>query len=204
MIRKIQSIKSFGVFSNFQWASNLPIFNKYNLIYGWNYSGKTTLSRVFRCFEKKQLHPDFLDGEIKLETDDSSTYEPSNVRDKIAIQVFNSDFINENLSFIDGTTNPILILGKEEIEKQKTLDGKTKEFASRQATLDDKRQKINATEMSIESAKTTKSPPHAKKATFPLNLRLPDHSHRSRHESRLTQSHAQKPRAYLHPACQAA
>ena len=49
MISRVQSIKSFGVFADFQWLNSLPEFKKFNLIYGWNYSGKTTLSRVFRC-----------------------------------------------------------------------------------------------------------------------------------------------------------
>ena len=43
MIRRIQQIKGFGVFVDFQWPANLPEFKQFNLIYGWNYSGKTTL-----------------------------------------------------------------------------------------------------------------------------------------------------------------
>ncbi|MCW5199778.1 AAA family ATPase [Desulfobulbus sp. F1] len=56
MICSIQKISSFGVFDNFQWSNELPDFKQFNLIYGWNYSGKTTLSRAFRCFEQKKHH----------------------------------------------------------------------------------------------------------------------------------------------------
>ena len=45
MITKINRIRKFGVFQNMDWGA-LPEFKKKNLIYGWNYSGKTTLSRL--------------------------------------------------------------------------------------------------------------------------------------------------------------
>jgi wobble nucleotide-excising tRNase len=57
MIRRIEHIKNFGVYRDFYWPRNLTDFKQFNLIYGWNYSGKTTLSKVFRCFERKNLHP---------------------------------------------------------------------------------------------------------------------------------------------------
>ena len=36
------------MFSNFQGVT--PDFGIYNVIYGWNYSGKTTLSRIFAFY----------------------------------------------------------------------------------------------------------------------------------------------------------
>lgn len=61
MIAKID-IERFGLFSNYYWkqhigTENNQIFNKMNIIYGRNYSGKTTLSRIFRCIEMKQCYP---------------------------------------------------------------------------------------------------------------------------------------------------
>lgn len=60
MINKIKKIKGFGLFDNYQTDSNLPDFQKYNLIYDWNASGKTTLSRLLRCFELKKIIVSFL------------------------------------------------------------------------------------------------------------------------------------------------
>jgi wobble nucleotide-excising tRNase len=68
MIRTIPNIKAFGVFSGFQWHAGLPEFKQFNLIYGWNYSGKTTLSRAFRCFEQRQPHSDFAKSVYKKGT----------------------------------------------------------------------------------------------------------------------------------------
>ena len=53
MITKISKLKNFGIFYDFSWGSGLPEFKRFNLIYGWNRSGKTTISRVFESCEKK-------------------------------------------------------------------------------------------------------------------------------------------------------
>ncbi|MBN2817335.1 MAG: AAA family ATPase [Bacteroidales bacterium] len=54
MIERITYIKNFAVFKNFDWNTavldinnSIRDFKKINIIYGRNYSGKTTLSRIF-------------------------------------------------------------------------------------------------------------------------------------------------------------
>jgi AAA15 family ATPase/GTPase len=63
LITKITTIKEYGVFHDFNWDStirdkgnNIGAFKKLNILYGHNYSGKTTLSRIFRTFEKGCMH----------------------------------------------------------------------------------------------------------------------------------------------------
>ncbi len=68
-IKKILKIKSFGVFSNFSWSPTCQDFKKYNFFYGWNYSGKTTFSRLFKSLEEKKIHQDFPELSFKLQTD---------------------------------------------------------------------------------------------------------------------------------------
>lgn len=132
MIRTIESIKAFGVFEDFRWPSNLPEFKQFNLIYGWNYSGKTTLSRVFRCFERKERHADFADANVQLKCADGKVHSLSAPDTAPAFRVFNSDFVRDNLSFDSGSAAPILVLGAEGIAKQETLKAKV---AEREATL---------------------------------------------------------------------
>lgn len=56
-------IAHFGSFDGFHWknsirdtpGNNVQHFKKLNIIYGRNYSGKTTLSRVFRSLEKGEI-----------------------------------------------------------------------------------------------------------------------------------------------------
>ena len=124
MLRRIQHIKSFGVFANFQWPAGLPEFKKYNLIYGWNYSGKTTLSRTIRCFEQQRLHVDFPDAQVQLTTEDGVNHILSAPHTAPVLRVFNSDFAREHLSFDDGSASPVLVLGAENKEKQEVLKSK--------------------------------------------------------------------------------
>lgn len=133
MIRTIQHIRRFGVFSHFRWPADVPEFKKYNLIYGWNYSGKTTLSRVFRCFELKETHPDFGDAEVQLTAADG-TLHLSAPHTAPAFRVFNTDFVRDNLSFQAGTATPVLVLGSADIATQQLLQAKKaerQELASR-------------------------------------------------------------------------
>ena len=66
MISKINRIKDFVVFLNYRWDASISDFKKYNLLFGWNYSGKTTISRVFQCFEKHKIHTDYPSATFEL------------------------------------------------------------------------------------------------------------------------------------------
>ena len=102
MFQKID-ITNFGSFSNFQWAATLPDFKKVNLLYGRNYSGKTTLSRIFRCLETKEFHINFEKPQFTLtystgtsQTITQADLQNSSVSDRVF--VYNSDFVKANLS----------------------------------------------------------------------------------------------------------
>src|ERR1043166_4439370 len=109
MIRKIQRMSSFGVFADFQSPAALPDFKQFNLIYGWNYSGKTTLSRAFRCFELKRPHLDFASAQVQLMAENGTIHHLSAPQAAPVFRVFNSDFVRENLSFYLGSATPILV-----------------------------------------------------------------------------------------------
>lgn len=81
-ITKITEVAELGTFSNFTWNDQkCSEFKQYNFIYGWNYSGKTTLSRLFRCLECGKPHPNYPGMRFKIETDDKKTITEKNVRD---------------------------------------------------------------------------------------------------------------------------
>ncbi len=150
MIRTIQNITDFGVFGDFQWSAGLPEFKRYNLLYGWNYSGKTTLSRAFRCFELKQTHSDFASALVQLKTEDGAVHHLSAPQSAPECRVFNSDFVRENLGCESGSPEPILVLGATDMAKQGTLNAKEAErdalIVSREASArkrDEKRTSID-------------------------------------------------------------
>lgn len=123
MFERIRYVRDYGVFSDFDaTAVTLPDFKERNLIYGWNYSGKTTLSRVFRSFEKEAPHNDFTDGTFKLllQDGDKAVGDSDLSALPFRVRVFNSDYVRENLSWREGV-EPILLVGEESIQLEKRL-----------------------------------------------------------------------------------
>lgn len=154
MISRIIKIKDFGVFKNFN-GSALPEFKTFNLIYGWNYSGKTTLSRVFRCLEKGELHDDYLSANFELENatakyDNTFAVNPN-------IRVFNSDFVKENLKWDADNYEPIFLLGAENIELQKELKEKETALSTAETELAEAKRLRTEKQTSLNTALTNKA-----------------------------------------------
>lgn len=154
MIIKINKIKDFGVLKNFN-GSALPEFKTFNLIYGWNYSGKTTLSRVFRCLEKGKFHDDYLLASFELENA-TSKYD-NTFAVKPNIRVFNSDFVKENLKWDSDNIEPIFLLGEENIELQKELKQKEKDLATAEIELAETKRLRTEKQNRINGAVTNKA-----------------------------------------------
>lgn len=129
MINKISKLKNFGIFHDFSWKTEIPEFKRFNLIYGWNRSGKTTVSRVFESCEKKctyeknkfEQYPD--NGEFEIKTDSVTIKNTDVAVNILPIKVFNQDFIDENISFNPSDScNPIIYVSEEDIESKKRLE----------------------------------------------------------------------------------
>jgi wobble nucleotide-excising tRNase len=99
MIKKISKIKNFGVFKDFTWDSSINEFDNINLIYGWNYSGKTTLSRIFRSFELADRHEDFSGGQYELVDEFGNKHDERDLTTLLNFRVFNSDFVKKSLKW---------------------------------------------------------------------------------------------------------
>jgi wobble nucleotide-excising tRNase len=126
MLKSIEKIKGLGVYHSYSKPVGTQDFGIKNLIYGWNYSGKTTLSRLFAQLETKSANPDLSGCEFTLGTADDSITEKNFGRCNLSVRVFNSDFVRANLHFDGGSFNPILLLGKESEEAQRKIDEFTK------------------------------------------------------------------------------
>ena len=127
---KCLDIKKFGCFSNFDWKAALKEeqtvhdFKRLNIVYGRNYSGKTTLSRIFRSYEVGHLPENFKNPEFQITSDEGGLNQGDIQSHKLDIRVYNRDFIDENLSFlndpVEGEVKTFAIIGSKnkEIEKQ--------------------------------------------------------------------------------------
>lgn len=122
MIKGISKIRNLGVYDNYTKPAGIKEFGVKNLIYGWNYSGKTTLSRLFAQLESKTPNTDLSGSSFTIETDEGPITEKNFTQTNQTVRVFNSDFIRDNLNFAGQSFKPILLLGKESEEAQKKLD----------------------------------------------------------------------------------
>lgn len=112
MIQKLDYIRDLGLFRDFGWGT-LPEFKRYNLIYGWNYSGKTTLSRVLQALERDEVPSGFPGCDFQVSHEDGP---PLGTRGTLLhpnIRVFNRAFIEHNFHSDMARANPIVVIGEE-------------------------------------------------------------------------------------------
>jgi len=99
MIQKIDTIKDLGIFRNYVWNDSVGIqeFKEKNIIYGWNYSGKTTLSRIFSSLRDRAIHQDFPGATFKLTHDQGSVDQANLASFPYQVAVFNAEYTKDNL-----------------------------------------------------------------------------------------------------------
>lgn len=115
MIKNIK-IGRLGIFNNFY---NQEIqFQKFNLLFGWNYSGKTTISKIFASFDNKKLPQNYSNIDFEL-IGENGNYGINDLN-KIKTKVFNQEYIDNNLSFEEQNATNIILLtdGADNIKKQ--------------------------------------------------------------------------------------
>jgi len=125
MIKQISKLKNFGIFQDYRPSKDLKPFTQYNLFYGWNGSGKSTVAKLFFSLADKKNHNHFENGEFTIQVKDQSDVSNKNITtNTLNIRVFNKDFIDRNVNFEESKANSILILSeekKEEMDKYKEL-----------------------------------------------------------------------------------
>jgi wobble nucleotide-excising tRNase len=106
MIEQID-IPNFGSFTGFEWkrvvrdnARNLKVFGRLNILYGRNYSGKTTLSRVFRALETRRLPLNYASASFSVAGDKGTVTPAELLTHNYDVRVYNRDFVSENLGFL--------------------------------------------------------------------------------------------------------
>lgn len=182
-VTKINTVKNLAIFKNFNWNDcvkdkdgRIQTFQDINIIYGRNYSGKTTLSRIFRAFETGKISDKYLRPEFQLEVNDGGIIDQTQINNKQDFRVFNSDFIDENLSFLrdsdSGNIQPFAILGDANttlvaeiedlqnelgINKEEEKTGLYKELGDKEKSYKDADKNYNSKNTSLNSNLTDKA-----------------------------------------------
>lgn len=130
MLKNID-IEKFGIYKNYKWRESVSTdhdkrFHKLNIIYGRNYSGKTTLSRIFRCVENQLVLENYSDAKFQINLDSGNKITNDSLSNELIFRVYNSDFVKSNLSWLhdhdSGNISPFTVLGEVDIAKQQRLE----------------------------------------------------------------------------------
>ncbi|OGI67371.1 MAG: hypothetical protein A2W18_08850 [Candidatus Muproteobacteria bacterium RBG_16_60_9] len=126
MFKEIKTLRNFAAYKDFAWpnVADMRAFSKFNLFYGWNYSGKTTISRFFDCLRAGRLDEPFLGATFHVTRENGTSVNERTIQPDSTIRVFNVDYVRRNLRWDqphDGL-EPVFILGEENLALQARLE----------------------------------------------------------------------------------
>lgn len=123
-LMRFGKVRGHRIFKNFTWPATLEEFGRFNLIYGWNGTGKTTLSGLFRSI---QAGTGVLEGDVDFVFDGMTVSGKSLSQTVLPqVRVFNRDTVArsvfESSGGALGQLPPVFVFGEESAEKQQQLD----------------------------------------------------------------------------------
>lgn len=141
MLKSISRIKNLAVFKDFEWDSTVldadgrPVFLKLlNIIYGRNYSGKTTLSRIIRSLKTGSISDRYGSPEYTVTLSDGTSVTHASPTDHaLEVRVFNEDFVQDHLRVFNNDDESIAafaVLGEDNAEIVEELAKKEAELGS--------------------------------------------------------------------------
>ncbi|MDP1919120.1 MAG: AAA family ATPase [Myxococcales bacterium] len=133
-LTRITKIRGHRVFRDFAWPTELHAFAQFNLIYGWNGCGKTTLSSLLSHLQRREA---LAEGQVEFEFDSSAKVTGTALSTAALpdVRVFNRDFINTTIQAVGSGLAPIYFLGEASIEKQVEVEKLKTALAAANAEL---------------------------------------------------------------------
>lgn len=171
MINQID-IASFGSFQGLDWkktvrdsGKNVKAFQRLNILYGRNYSGKTTLSRIFRALETRKLPLNYVGSSFTVSGDKGAVTAAGLLTHNYDVRVYNRDFVTDNLGFlvnqdIGGEIKTFAIVGEQNKEIDDAIAAIEAKLGSIEAKaglrfdLETKRKERDRTKSAYTSAST--------------------------------------------------
>lgn len=120
---RITSIRGHSVFRDFTWPQGLGSFKRWNVVYGWNGTGKTTLSNLLRLLQDRE---DIKEGEARFDFG-SRTIKAGAIKAEVdplpQVKVFNRDTVSASIFENPASSQlaPIFVVGAEKVALQREL-----------------------------------------------------------------------------------
>lgn len=120
-ITRISKIKGYRIFRDFSWPDDLHDFGRFNLIYGWNGSGKSTMATLFQGIEKRAVI-----GSGAVEFTITGSQIAGSSFDTAAglpvVRVFTRDVVGASIFAGGSPLAPIYYFGESNVENEKRLE----------------------------------------------------------------------------------
>ena len=183
-------ITCFGSFSGLIWkksvrdsGNNVQDFKRLNILYGRNYSGKTTLSRIFRALETGRMPSNYTGSTFIVHGDKGDVNQAGIANHGYDVRVYNRDFVSDNLSFlinqtIDGEIKTFAIVG----ERNKEIEDEIAAIQSKLGSLESKAGLRHDLDAKKKERDRTKS--NYKNAFDALETKLRSHANNSIKQNR--------------------
>lgn len=127
-ITRIRKARNYRIFRDFTWPAGLSDFGRFNVIYGWNGVGKTSMSNIFRHLQNKAV---LTEGDVEIQVDQTPVAGKDFDQAALpAVRVFNRDTIDRNVFELSGQQfPPVFYLGEDSVEKQIQIEQMQKQHA---------------------------------------------------------------------------
>jgi wobble nucleotide-excising tRNase len=156
-VKRITKIKNYRIFRDFSWPASLSEFKDFNLIYGWNGTGKTVLSNIFNDLEHNRVSVAGSEFDIETENGPIKSDTLATSTSLAAVRVFNREFVEQNVFTSTGDVAPIFVLGEDSIEKQKEIERLKGQLLERKKEADTKRTDVQNAEKALDSLNIEKA-----------------------------------------------
>jgi wobble nucleotide-excising tRNase len=167
MFKAIKKIKNVGIYKDFKWDGAISPLRKHSLFFGFNGTGKTTISRIFSALSTGDEKAFDKGYEIELTTHDNQTLKIDKNQKYENIFVYNEDYVDSNFSWQDADkvgATAFVVIGKKSKEQEEALKENTVLQEKYKGEMESLRKEINAKKKSIDE----KSTAHAKKMSDEL------------------------------------
>ena len=157
-VRRIDAATDFGSYRAFTWDTGATEdFKRYNLLYGWNYSGKTTLSRMFAFLHRPQLPEGMSGGHFQATLEDQQgnhTSIDSRIHHtSLQVSVFNRDFVKANFQQ-EHNAPAVHILGENIKHLRDQITKRTVQVERQRKTIESLQNKKDLEKSAIDQKKT--------------------------------------------------